>query len=174
MTAKIFALRTILGGGVLIVATGLWTAGVASAATPHHIANPTSGVSAHTSTLRTKPMGDAVDLSHGPGETLLTGTDLTSADVAALAAVPGATVVRSETDSTGSAFEVHLRRSDGTYVTAKLNSSFVVTSIENGFGAGPCTTPPTGSPAMGTPSLEALRDDRPGLGPLGVRSALVA
>jgi hypothetical protein len=56
---------------------------------------------------------------------------------AALAAVPGGTIVRVETDSAGSPYEAHVQKSDGTYVTVKVNSSFKVTSTESGFGAGP-------------------------------------
>ena len=41
---------------------------------------------------------------------------------AALAAVPGATVIRVETDAQGSAYEVHMRKADGSLVTVKLNS----------------------------------------------------
>lgn len=72
-------------------------------------------------------------LTHGPNETLLTGADLRSATTAE----PGATTVRAETDSGGSAYEVHMQKTDGTYATVKLDSSFTVTSTEQGFGSGP-------------------------------------
>jgi hypothetical protein len=76
-------------------------------------------------------------LSHGPGETLLTGTTAAKVKAAALAAVPGATVIRVETDSAGSPYEAHLTKSDGTQVTVKVDASFKVTTTESGFGAGP-------------------------------------
>jgi hypothetical protein len=72
---------------------------------------------------------------HGPGETLLTGSTAASVKQAALAAVPGATVIRVETDSSGAAYEAHLTKADGTQVTVKLNSAFKVTDTESGFGA---------------------------------------
>jgi hypothetical protein len=56
---------------------------------------------------------------------------------AALAAVPGATVIRVETDSAGSPYEAHMKNTDGTYVTVKVDSSFKVTETDDGFGAGP-------------------------------------
>ena len=87
-------------------------------------------------------MGDPAQMSHGPGETLLTGAAAAKAKAAALAAVPGATVVRVETDSGPAAYEAHLRKSDGTYVTVKLDGSFHVTGTQSGFGAG---GPPPGS-----------------------------
>ena len=93
-------------------------------------------------------------MSHGPGETLLTGTDLASATAAAEAAQPGSTVIRAETNNNGSAYEVHLAKADGTPVTVLLNSSFVVTGTEAGFGqhpGGPQGFPPAGAPGVGNP-----------------------
>jgi len=108
---------------------------------------------------------DPATMAHGPGETLLTGSDLTKATAAAEAAQPGATVVRAETDSSGtSTYEVHMKKSDGTYVTVHLDSSFTVTSTDDGFGPGPVgghgpkdgqappagQTPPTGQTPAAT------------------------
>ena len=56
---------------------------------------------------------------------------------AALAAVPGATMIRVETDSAGSPYEAHLTKADGTDVTLKLDASFKVTATQSGFGGGP-------------------------------------
>jgi hypothetical protein len=80
---------------------------------------------------------DPATLSHGPGETVLTDGTASKVKQAALAKVPGATVLRVETDSEGSPYEAHLRKSDGTEVTAKVNKQFEVTAVDNGFGAGP-------------------------------------
>jgi hypothetical protein len=97
-------------------------------------------------------------MTHGPNETLLTGTDLQNATAAATTAVPGATVIRAETDSSGaSPYEVHLKKSDGTYVTVELDSSFKATSTISGFGAGPVggrapgRTPPPSTSTYATP-----------------------
>jgi hypothetical protein len=80
---------------------------------------------------------DPATLSHGPGETLLTDGTADKVKQAALDKVSGATVLRVETDSEGSPYEAHLRKSDGTEVTVKVNKQFEVTAVQNGFGAGP-------------------------------------
>jgi hypothetical protein len=141
----------VITGGAVILATGLGTAGVASAATTHNTSTSTSHLTVRTSTPTGIAPGNPASLTHGPGETLLTGTDLTSAVAAANAAVPDATVVRAETDSAGSPYEVHMLKADGTYVTVKLNASFTVTSIEKGFGTPPAGIHPTGALPAGTP-----------------------
>jgi hypothetical protein len=85
-------------------------------------------------------------MTHGPNETLLTSSDLAKATAAATAAEPGATVIRAETDSSGaSPYEVHMKKSDGTYVTVELDSNFSVVTTGSGFGGGPAGA--AGSPA---------------------------
>jgi hypothetical protein len=84
---------------------------------------------------QTRP--DPATLSHGPGETELTGDTADKVRQAALDKVSGATVIRVETDNEGSPYEAHLRKSDGTGVTVKVNKDFEVTAVENGFGGGP-------------------------------------
>jgi hypothetical protein len=93
-------------------------------------------------------------MSHGPGETLLTGSNLDKAVAAAKAAVPGGTVIRAETDSSGVApYEVHMKKADGTYVTVELSSSFQVVKTVSGFGPGPAgSTPPNGMAPSSNPA----------------------
>jgi hypothetical protein len=119
-------------------------AGVAGAATN----NSTSSTS--TSSGSASAPAEPATLSHGPNETLLTGTTAEKVKAAALAAVPGATVVRVETDSAGSPYEAHLKKSDGTYVTVKVDSSFKVTATQSGFGGGPGGAPAGAPPASGS------------------------
>jgi hypothetical protein len=76
-------------------------------------------------------------MTHGPGETLVTGTTASQLTAAAKAAVPGATVIRVETDSDGAAYEVHMQKADGSYVTVKFDKNIKVTSTASGFGGGP-------------------------------------
>lgn len=66
----------------------------------------------------------------GGGETALTGETADKVSAAALAAVPGGTILRVETDSDGSPYEAHVRTADGTEVVVKVNESFEVTSVE--------------------------------------------
>jgi hypothetical protein len=131
--------------GALAVGAAAGAAGVANAASgssnattaaPAFVANghpaqPPNGA------MPKGAMGNPAAMSHGPGETLLTGSSAAKAKAAALAAVPGATVVRVETDSAGAAYEAHLKKADGSYVTVKLDRSFKVTQTVSGFGGGP-------------------------------------
>ncbi len=88
-------------------------------------------------------------------ETLLTDGTARKVKDAALKKVPGATVLRVETDAEGSPYEAHLHKSDGSEVTAKVNKQFEVTKVEQGFGGGPGGHggdggPPNGSSNNGT------------------------
>jgi hypothetical protein len=69
-------------------------------------------------------------------ETLLTGDTADQVKQAALAKVPGATVIRVETDAQGSPYEAHLRKSDGSLVTVKVDKSYNATSVEDWGGRG--------------------------------------
>jgi uncharacterized membrane protein YkoI len=70
--------------------------------------------------------------ANGTTEALLTGTDAEKATAAALAAAPGATIERVETDAEGDAYEAHIVKADGTHATVKFDASFKVTSIDTG------------------------------------------
>ena len=93
----------------------------------------------------------AFDPNHGaPGEMLLTGTTAAKVKAAALKAVPGATVIRVETDSEGSPYEAHLQKADGSVVTVKIDKNFNVTQTIDGFGMGGPHGP--GAPSNGSTS----------------------
>jgi uncharacterized membrane protein YkoI len=71
----------------------------------------------------------------GPGnETELTGATKTSAEAAALAAVPGGTVERSSaedpSDASGAKYEVHVTKADGSEVEVLEDASFTVLSTK--------------------------------------------
>jgi hypothetical protein len=142
---------------VVVVAVGI--AGAATAATtPPSSAAASSGAIAMTVTTTAPPSSGAPAVTHGSGQTLLTGATAATVRAAALAAVPGATIVRVETGSGGSPYEAHLRKADGASVTVEVNAKFVVTSVRSGScaGTGPQygTTPPAsnGSFSPQTPS----------------------
>jgi hypothetical protein len=102
-----------------------------------------SGTTGSQGVRGTAPQGQAPDaMRHGPGETLLTDGTADEVKQAALDKVPGATVIRVETDSEGSPYEAHLRKSDGSEVTVKMNKQFEATAVDSGFGAG---GPPPGA-----------------------------
>jgi uncharacterized membrane protein YkoI len=66
-----------------------------------------------------------------PDETPLTGDKAAKVKAAALAKLPGATIVRVETDADGDAYEAHVTKADGSRATVKLDSSFTVTAVED-------------------------------------------
>jgi len=118
--------------GAMIGAAGIAAAAGNSGTTP----TPSSSSSAEQPGTGNGQRGPGT-AGHGPGETLLTGTTAEKVKAAALAAVPGGTVIRVETDSDGSPYEAHVKKADGTEVTVKVNASFTVTATEDGFGKGP-------------------------------------
>jgi hypothetical protein len=65
-------------------------------------------------------------------ETLLTGDAKASVQKAALSKVPGAKIVRIETDADGhAAYEAHMTKADGTPVTVYVDKQFNVVSVES-------------------------------------------
>ena len=81
--------------------------------------------------------------ANGQKEVLLTGTTADKVRAAALAAVPGGTIERVETDAEGSPYEAHMVKADGTHVTVKVDKSFKVTAVESdGAGHGGHGAPP--------------------------------
>jgi hypothetical protein len=134
------------GAGIANAATSGSTSAAASSTAATSIAAGSAGTAA-------QPPTDPAKLSHGPDETLLTGTTADKVKAAALAADPGATIIRVETDSAGSPYEAHITKADGTQVTLKIDANFKVTSTEQGFGAGPRgQAPGGGAPGGGAPS----------------------
>jgi hypothetical protein len=134
--------------GALALGAAAGAAGVANAASGGSqsggtAASPPAFVAGSANHHGTPP-GDPARMSHGPGETLLTGSAAARAKAAALKAVPGATVIRVESDSGPAAYEAHLRKTDGSYVTVNLDTGFHVVATQSGFGAG--GPPPQGAP----------------------------
>jgi hypothetical protein len=114
----------LLAGGIL---AGSQIAGAASS----------SGNSNTATATAANGRVDPATMAHGPGETLLTGTTAARVAAAAKAAVPGGTIIRVETDSQGAAYEAHMKKADGSYVTVKLDKNFKVTGTVDGFGGPP-------------------------------------
>ncbi len=158
MSPKSRRLRRALVTGGLVVGASLGAAGIATAATGATATAPGPSSSAPSAgTQGAPPNGQAADpatMAHGPNETLLTGSDLEKATAAAEAALPGATIIRAETNSSGaSPYEVHMRKSDGSEVTVELDSNFAVVATVSGFGGGPAgTQAPSGAPSSSASS----------------------
>src|SRR3954463_8071501 len=84
-----------------------------------------SGSSSTTTSTTTAQQNGA----RGAGETPLTGDTKSKVEAAALAKVPGGTIVRTETDD-GGVYEAHVRRTDGTEVEVKVDKDFAVTAVD--------------------------------------------
>jgi uncharacterized membrane protein YkoI len=67
-----------------------------------------------------------------PDETALTGATAAKVKAAALAKLPGATVLRVQKDGDGAVYEAHVTKADGSAATVKLDANFKVTSVEDG------------------------------------------
>ena len=63
----------------------------------------------------------------------------------ALAAVPGGTVIRVETDAGDAAYEAHMTKADGSRVTVKFDKNLNLTKVETGMGQG--DPAPAGAPS---------------------------
>jgi type IV secretory pathway TrbL component len=121
---------TMIGGAVA------GYAGLASAQSTDASATTTTSSPPQQMTNGTNPHFDSHQGGHiganGVKEVLLTGDAATKATVAAIAAVPGGTIERVETDAEGAAYEAHMTKSDGSRVTVKMDANFNVTSTEAG------------------------------------------
>jgi hypothetical protein len=117
-----------------LVASGLIAGGILAGS---HIAGAQSPTPTTPPAVTAPRTGaDPAAMGHGPSETLLTDGTADKVKAAALKAVPGATIIRVETDSAGSPYEAHMRKADGSFVTVKVDKDFKVTSTESGFGGG--------------------------------------
>ena len=132
MTATVGAamLIGVLGGSFLQITA-------ANAATLNATA---SAAPSQSSQQNQPPQGGNFDPSkgghtaNGITEQVLTGDTAEKAKTAAQAAVPGAAILRVETDAEGATYEAHMTKSDGSRVTVKMDSNFKVTGIESGMG----------------------------------------
>ena len=139
-----------VGATAVLAAIAIGSAVVADAASSgsKSSSNGSTAASGQSGAPRGAPPGapDGIPPQR-PDETLLTGDTAAKVRQAALDKVSGATVIRVDTDSDGSPYEAHLRKSDGTFVTVKVNKDFEVTATEQGFGGpGPGGGPPPGAP----------------------------
>jgi hypothetical protein len=114
---------------VKVAATAAIVAGLAVGS--YGIANAASGGSGSNSstaaTTAPAPWG-----GQRSDETLLTGDTAANVREAALAEVPGGTIVRVETDTDGNArYEAHMTRADDTPVTVYVDADFEVVGVES-------------------------------------------
>lgn len=112
--------------------------GAANAATNDNAAAAQAAAVAPASATTTPP---ALPTNGTPpqrtDETVVTGSKADTLTAAAQAKVAGATVIRVETDADGAAYEVHMKKADGTLTTVLFNADLSVKSVEQGMGKGP-------------------------------------
>jgi hypothetical protein len=144
----------VAGGAIALAAS-------AGAATSTPSATPSASIG--TSNHSDRPFGTFNPGGSAPvrsDEKSLSAADTTTLTNAALAQVPGATVIRVETDAGDAAYEVHLKTSAGVLETAKFDKSMAFVKIEQGMGQG---DPHRGGP--GGPGGNGGPGDHDGDGP---------
>ena len=127
--------------GAIAVGLAAGSFGIASAASG---GSGTGSSSSGTTTQPAQPSHTHAGGTNGGGrggrpwggqrsdETVHTGDTAATVKAAAEAKVPGATVVRVETDADGHAkYEAHMTKTDGTPVTVYVNEQFGVVSVES-------------------------------------------
>ena len=119
-------------GGAALGSYGMAAAASGSGSTPS-----TTSSSANTATTSASTQSTAAPKAQNPwgaqrsDETLLTGDAASKVRQLALSKLPGATIVRVETDADGhAAYEAHVVKADGTRATVYVDKQFNVVSVE--------------------------------------------
>jgi hypothetical protein len=128
-------LTSIVVAGAVAVGVAAGSYGVASAASgsgsTSSSGSSTSAGSALAAVSASAPSARQPWGGQRPDETVQTGDVAAKISAAALAKVPGADIVRVETDADGNAkYEAHIVKSDGTPATVYVDASFNVVSVE--------------------------------------------
>ncbi|MEY2516622.1 MAG: hypothetical protein QOJ89_3980 [bacterium] len=122
-----FSVRTKLTAAAVIAAAALGGSVVANAATGTTTTAAGTAAQSQAAPAQRDPSLGGHE-ANGKTETLLTGDTASKVEAAAKAKVPGATIERVENDvDTGSAYEAHMRKADGSEIVVYVNSSFEVT-----------------------------------------------
>jgi len=147
-----------MAAGAAAFGVGIGAASIASAASDTSSSTTVAATNTAASSTATAgsstatpaaPHVDPASLPNGPGETVLTGDALAKVTAAAEAADPGATLIRAETDSSGHAYEAHMKNADGSVTTLYFTSSFAADGQDTGFGpGGPGHGGPQGQPPV--------------------------
>jgi hypothetical protein len=122
--------RTVATTAAAIGAAAIGGSAIAGAATSQSGAAATSGTAAQTqqSAPAQRDPSKGGHQANGKTEALLTGDTATKVAAAAKAKVPGGTIERVENDAdTGSPYEAHVRKADGSEIIVYVDKSFNVT-----------------------------------------------
>ena len=130
-TIGAFLLGSVVAGGISM--TTLGNASAASNTTATLASTDSSDSAASTpATPATSAAPAGPHQANGITEEILTGDTATKVEAAVLAAQPGATINRTETDAEGAVYEAHVTLADGSDATVKLDANFTVTATESG------------------------------------------
>ena len=127
-TIGAFLLGSVVAGGISM--TTLGNASAASNTVTTAAATDPAAVTDPAPATPAAPAGP--HQANGITETILTGDDATKVQAAVLAAQPGATINRMETDADGAVYEAHVTLADGSDATVKLDANYAVTATETG------------------------------------------
>jgi uncharacterized membrane protein YkoI len=151
--ARVAAMTGLIAAGAIAGGVLASTAG-ASAATDSSTAATATTPAATSTTAPTNPTaGDPKSSTPvRSDEKATTAAIAATLKTKALAAVPGGTVYRIETDAGDATYEAHMTKADGSLVTVKFDANLQVTSVETGMGQGD-PAPAGGGPGAGGPAL---------------------
>lgn len=131
-----WSLERVVALGAIALGLGAGTYGIASAASGSGSSTSSGSNGASIQAASTNPSAPNAQQPWGgqrSDETLLTDGTATKVKEVALAKVPGATIVRLETDADGhAAYEAHMVKADGSMVTVYVNKQFEVVSVQSG------------------------------------------
>jgi uncharacterized membrane protein YkoI len=122
-----------IAGGVLASTAGASAATTSSTAATTAATPAATSATAPTNPTVTDPKSSTPVRSD---EKAVTAAIAATLKTKALAAVPGGTVYRIETDAGDATYEAHMTKADGTLVTVKFDANLNVTSVETGMGQG--------------------------------------
>jgi uncharacterized membrane protein YkoI len=118
----------------LVAIAAIGAAALGGSAIANAAGSATTTTSSSSSAAQSRPAPPQRDPSmgghqaNGKTEKLLTGDTAAKVEAAAKAKVPGGTIERVENDAdTGSVYEAHVRKADGSEVVVYVNASFDVT-----------------------------------------------
>jgi hypothetical protein len=136
------SLERIVALGAIAVGLGAGSYGIASAAggLGSSASSGSNGGVIQAATSAAQPNAQHPWGGERSDETLLTGDAASKVKALALAKLPGATIVRVETDADGNAaYEAHVVKSDGTPATVYVNKQFEVVSVQSGMPSAPAS-----------------------------------
>ena len=130
-----------LAGMAGLIAAGAIAGGVLASTAGASAATTSNTSAAPSASSTTAPANSAAPSSQSStpvrsDEKAVTDAIAATLKAKALAAVPGGTVYRVETDAGDGTYEAHMTKADGSLVTVKFDAKLNVKSVESGMGQG--------------------------------------